>query len=104
MAKKKTLEGAAFFTATPTTAQGEASQAKQPAAVQEDRPALQVRKTGNVTTCFKMNAGLLAKLKAVAYWDRRTNKDVLEEALASYFDKYEAVNGPIDVDLPRNMA
>jgi len=51
-----------------------------------------------------MNAELLAKLKAVAYWDRRTNKDVLEEALASYFDKYEAEHGSIDVALPRNMA
>ena len=50
-----------------------------------------------------MDAGLLAKIKAVAYWDRRTNKDVLEEALVAYFDKYEAEHGPIDVNLPRNM-
>lgn len=102
MAKKKTLEGAAFFTAAPTTTKE--AQAKQPAPSQEDRPALQVRKTGSVTACFKMDAGLLAKLKAVAYWDRRTNKDVLDEALAAYFEKYEKANGPIDVDLPRNMA
>ena len=104
MAKKKTLEGAAFFTAAPTTTKQEPAKAKKPATSKEDRPALQVRTTGNVTACFKMDAGLLAKIKAVAYWDRRTNKDVLEEALVAYFDKYEAEHGPIDVNLPRNMA
>ena len=103
MAKKKTLEGAAFFTAAPTTTQ-EPAKAKTPAPSQEDRPALQVRKTGSVTACFKMDAGLLAKVKALAYWDRRTNKDILEDALAAYLDKYEAEHGPIDVNLPRNMA
>lgn len=100
MAKKKTLEGAAFFTAPTTTAKGTTAQA----GILEDRKALQVRNAGSVTACFKIDAGLLAKLKAVAYWDRRTNKDVLEEALGAYFSKYEADRGPIDVELPRNMA
>jgi hypothetical protein len=36
-----------------------------------------------------------SKLKAVAYWDRMTVKDVLATALEEYFTKYEKKNGPI---------
>lgn len=104
MANKKQLEGADFFTApTPApTPKTTPKPAATPAAETTDRPLQQ--RTGNVTACFKVNADLLAKLKAVAYWDRRTNKDVLEEALADYFAKYEEANGAINVDIPRNLA
>jgi len=102
MANKKQLEGADFFTA-PTTAPAPKTTPKTEVAAPVEARHLQQR-TGNVTACFKVDAGLLAKLKAVAYWDRRTNKDVLEEALADYFAKYEAANGAINVDIPRNLA
>jgi len=101
MANKKQLEGADFFTAPTPKTQPTTQAAPAPAAV-EDRPLAQ--RTGAVTACFKLDASLLAKVKAVAYWDRRTNKDVLEEALAEYFAKYEDANGPINVDIPRNLA
>ena len=104
MANKKNLEGADFFTAPAPAPQPKTTTkpAAKPAADTNDRPLQQ--RTGNVTACFKVDAGLLAKLKAVAYWDRRTNKEVLEEALADYFAKYEAANGAINVDIPRNLA
>ena len=33
---------------------------------------------------FLVREGVLDKLKAVAYWDRRTIKDVMDEALVAY--------------------
>ena len=102
MANKKQLEGADFFTAPTTPKTQPTTQAAAAPAAVEDRPLAQ--RTGNVTACFKMRADLLAKVKALAYWDRRTNKDVLEAALQEYLDNYEAANGPINVDIPRNLA
>ena len=99
--KKQQLEGADFFTAPAPSKPTKKTTAQAPAAV-EAKPLAQ--KSGSVTTCFKVDAGLLAKLKAVAYWDRRTNKDVLEAALAAYFNAYEKENGAINVDIPRNLA
>lgn len=108
MATKKQLEGADFFTA-PTPAPAEKPTPKSAASkAAQSIPPVEARhlaqRTGSVTTCFKIDAGLLAKLKALAYWDRRTNKDVLEAALQEYLEKYEAANGPLDVDIPRNLA
>lgn len=105
MASKKQLEGADFFTApSPAPAAKTTTKAAAKPAAPAPVEARQLsQRTGNVTACFKVDAGLLAKLKAVAYWDRRTNKDVLEEALADYFDKYEAAHGAINVDIPRNL-
>lgn len=103
---KKRLEGADFYTAPAPAAKAAPAPTPTPATPAAPAPAatrpLGLR-TGNVTACFKIDATLLAKLKAVAYWDRRTNKDVLEEALAEYFTKYEDANGAIDVNIPRNL-
>ncbi len=100
--KKMQLEGADFFTApAPKKTTTKTAQAQQPAAAQATPPA---QRTGSVTTCFKVDATLLAKLKAVAYWDRRKIKDVLEFALEDYLAKYEAEHGPIDTNIPRNLA
>ena len=35
------------------------------------------------------------KLKAIAFWDRKSLKEVFEEAISMYLDNYEKQNGEI---------
>ena len=44
---------------------------------------------------FIVNEDLLQKLKAIAYWDRRLIKDVVNIALQETVSKYEKKNGDI---------
>lgn len=52
----------------------------------------------NTRATFVISEEALKKLKAVAYWDRKQQKDVLEEALTQYFERYEKRNGNIDTN------
>ena len=53
--------------------------------------------TKETETRFTSIASLdhLGKIDAVAYWDRKTKKEVLAEALEEYFKRYEKKNGAI---------
>ena len=44
---------------------------------------------------FIVNEDLLDKLKAIAYWDRKLIKEVVDVALQDAVDKYEKKNGDI---------
>lgn len=44
---------------------------------------------------FIVNEELLDKLKAIAYWDRKLIKEVVDTALQDAIDKYEKKNGDI---------
>lgn len=44
---------------------------------------------------FIVNEELLEKLKAIAYWDRKLIKEVVDTALQDRVDKYEKKNGVI---------
>ena len=44
---------------------------------------------------FIVNEELLEKLKAIAYWDRKLIKEVVDTALQDRVDKYEKKNGDI---------
>lgn len=44
---------------------------------------------------FIVNEELLEKLKAIAYWDRKLIKEVVNTALQDRVDKYEEKNGVI---------
>jgi len=44
---------------------------------------------------FIVNEELLEKLKAIAYWDRKLIKEVVDTALQDRVDKYENKNGEI---------
>jgi hypothetical protein len=44
---------------------------------------------------FIVNEDLLDKLKAIAYWDRKLIKEVVDTALQDAVDKYEKKNGDI---------
>ncbi|MCD8423537.1 hypothetical protein [Tenacibaculum finnmarkense] len=46
---------------------------------------------------FIVNEDLLEKLKAIAYWDRKLIKDVVNNALKENIDKYEKKNGNIEL-------
>lgn len=52
-------------------------------------------KPNETRATFIVREDLLDKLKAVAYWDRRLIKDLVNEALQEAIDKYEAKNGEI---------
>jgi hypothetical protein len=45
---------------------------------------------------FIVNEELLEKLKAIAYWDRKLIKEVVDKALQDAIGKYEEKNGDIN--------
>ncbi|MBE7635062.1 hypothetical protein [Tenacibaculum finnmarkense] len=45
---------------------------------------------------FIVNEDLLEKLKAIAYWDRKLIKEVVDKSLQDTVDKYEKKNGNIE--------
>lgn len=52
-------------------------------------------KEGETRATFIVREDSLEKLKAVAYWDRVSIKDVLRTALQEYIERYEKKNGTI---------
>ena len=52
-------------------------------------------KENETRATFIINEELLEKLKAIAYWDRKLIKEVVDTALQDAVDKYEKKNGDI---------
>jgi hypothetical protein len=52
-------------------------------------------KENETRATFIVNEELLEKLKAIAYWDRKLIKEVINTALQEGVDKYEKKNGDI---------
>ena len=50
---------------------------------------------GEVRTTFVANHEYLEKLKAIAYWDRRSIKEVYHEVIESYINTYENLHGEV---------
>jgi len=44
---------------------------------------------------FIVNEDSLEKLKAIAYWDRKLIKEVVDEAIQDYIDKHEKKSGKV---------
>jgi hypothetical protein len=44
---------------------------------------------------FIVDIDLLAKVKSIAYWERKMIKDTINEALAAYVKDYEAKKGEV---------
>lgn len=53
-------------------------------------------KENETRATFIVNEVLLEKIKAIAYWERESIKDVLNNALEGAIKKYETKNGPIN--------
>jgi hypothetical protein len=77
----------------------------QPEKPKKGRPVTQTKeitkssqegtKENETRATFIVNEGLLEKLKAVAYWERRMIKEVIASALEEIVAKYEKKNGPV---------
>jgi hypothetical protein len=52
-------------------------------------------KPGEMRKTYLVNIELAEKLEAVAYWDRRSVKEVIYEAMHNYLATYEKRNGAI---------
>jgi len=52
-------------------------------------------KENETRATFIVNEGLLDKLKAIAYWDRKMIKEVVDKALQDAVVKYERKNGDL---------
>jgi hypothetical protein len=52
-------------------------------------------KENETRATFIVGEDLLEKLKAIAYWDRKLIKEVINKALQEAVDKYENENGVI---------
>lgn len=52
-------------------------------------------KENEIRATFIVNEDILAKLKAVAYWDRLTIKEVIHDALTEYISTYESKRNKI---------
>jgi len=52
-------------------------------------------KENETRATFIVNEALLEKLKAVAYWERKLIKVIINSALEEYVEKYEKKNGAI---------
>lgn len=52
-------------------------------------------KEGETRATFIMQEEYLEKIKAIAYWDRKNIKDVLNDAMSAFIADYEKRNGAI---------
>jgi len=52
-------------------------------------------KPGEKLKTYLVNIDLADKLEAIAYWDRKTTKEVIGEAMAMYVGSYEKKNGAV---------
>jgi hypothetical protein len=78
---------------------------EQPEKVKRGRPVTQTKeiskssqegtKENETRATFIVNEELLEKLKAVAYWERKLIKEVINTALQEAIDKHEKKNGSI---------
>lgn len=78
---------------------------EQPEKVKRGRPVTQTKeitkssqegtKENETRATFIVNEELLDKLKAVAYWERKLIKEVINTALQEAIDKHEKKNGSI---------
>jgi hypothetical protein len=50
---------------------------------------------GDATFSLKINSEILEKVRAIAYWDRATIKEISEAAFGDYIAKYEKKNGAV---------
>ncbi|MFB9864079.1 hypothetical protein [Rufibacter immobilis] len=64
-------------------------------AINEEIEVQEVKRT------FAINQELFEKLEQAAYWDRTTQKDVLNEALAQYFQGKDIKPIPSSYNKPR---
>ena len=51
----------------------------------------------NVRTTVIVREDYIDKVKAIAYWERKKIKDILNESLKDYISKYEKEKGSIKV-------
>lgn len=52
-------------------------------------------KNDETRATFIVNEGLLEKIKALAYWERKQIKQIINAAFNSHLDQYESKNGAI---------
>jgi len=60
-------------------------------------------KENETRATFIINEEILEKLKAIAYWDRLLIKEVINEALSNYIDKYEKTNKTTITLIPKKL-
>jgi hypothetical protein len=78
---------------------------EQPEKIKRGRPVTQTKeitkssqegtKENETRATFIINEDLLEKLKAIAYWDRKLIKEVVDLSLQETVNKYEKKNGAI---------
>lgn len=60
-----------------------------------DKSSQEGCKANETRATFIVKEDALEKIKALAYWERRKVKDVIQAAIAEHLDRYEQANGPI---------
>lgn len=90
MAKKQdVLGGLSGLLSTPTPKQEPTSTPQEPAQVKEQaRGTMKSERGTTVRICYNLNAELVAKVKAIAAYDRKNINEVYNEALAAYIDSW----------------
>jgi hypothetical protein len=60
-----------------------------------DKPPKEATRQPEIRATFIIKEETITRLKAIAYWDRVLIKDVINEALEAYLNKYEKTKGSI---------
>jgi hypothetical protein len=99
------LEGLIGTQATAPTVERTAAPAQRTATKGRGRPRTNFKenntgtqrgtKEGEERVTVILNQQRAATLKAIAYWERRLVKDIYDEALAAYIEKYEKKAGQV---------
>lgn len=66
--------------------------------LEQEHPKNEKQKTNNnksLSTHLVITSDKLHKIKAIAYWDRRTLKSIIDESLSLYIEEYEKKHGEI---------
>lgn len=66
---------------------------------EEHVPKKEKQDSQEVRTTFIIKNHLLDQVKAIAYWDRKLLKEIIDEALSLYIKNYEEKNG--EIQLPK---
>lgn len=94
MAKKQdVLGGLSGLLSTPTPKQEPTAKPQEPVQVEEPTPtgARQLKSPRGTTirVCYNLNAEIVAKAKAIAYYDRKNINEIFNEALQAYIDGWK---------------
>jgi hypothetical protein len=57
--------------------------------------AVKGMKTGEIRRTYLVNLDLANKIDGIAYWDRKSVKEVMSKAMQDFVDRWEKKNGEV---------